>query len=73
MWSLECISAQALCQSHPLLWARRVLQMGLISDLQRQTHPTTLNPGLLSKKLVSHPQSVFCKIHGIDNMLKTNS
>lgn len=48
VWSLECISAQALCQSHPPQWPRLVLQMGLISNLQRQkrnAHPQHSIPG----------------------------
>lgn len=36
VWSLECLPAQALCQSHPPQWPSLVLQMGLISDSQRQ-------------------------------------
>lgn len=36
VWSLECLPAQALCQSHPPQWPSLVLQMGLISDWQRQ-------------------------------------
>lgn len=36
VWSLECLPAQALCQSHPPQWPGLVLQMGLISDSQRQ-------------------------------------
>lgn len=39
VWSLECLPAQALCQSHPPQWPGLVLQMGLISDSQRQNAP----------------------------------
>lgn len=76
VWSLECISAQALCQSHPPQWPRLVLQMGLISNLQRQkrnAHPPALNPGLLSGDSSLSLRSVLCKTRGIDSMFKTNS
>lgn len=76
VWSLECISAQALCQSHPPQWPRLVLQMGLISNLQRQkrnAHPPALNPRLLSGEKSLSLRSVLCKRRGIDNMFKTNS
>lgn len=77
VWSSECLPAQALCQSHPPQWPSLVLQMGLISDSQRQNarrsspqHSVLRLPsGDTSPSLRSAPGNT----RGIDDVFKTNS
>lgn len=77
VWSSECLPAQALCQSHPPQWPSLVLQMGLISDSQRQnaqrSSPQHSILRLLSGDTSPSLRSAPGNTHGIDNVFKTNS
>lgn len=77
VWSSECLPAQALCQSHPPQWPSLVLQMGLISDSQRQnaqrSSPQHSILRLLSGDTSPSLRSAPGNTHGIDDVFKTNS